>query len=83
MFGSESGTEDQKRLHIVNLSHVSQLDIVKSPQDSSALILPPIDLDKVKKRHEFQVKHRNEELKKIGENVTPEAQKLFNAISKM
>ena len=59
------------------------MSIVKPPQDGITTLLPQIDLDKVKRRHEAQVIHRQGEIQKIGENVTPEAQKLFNTISKM
>lgn len=84
---SASSTLSSGDVHIVNLRHVSNLNIIPQPQqngittDPSAL--PHIDVDKVKQRIRKNIADRRREINSRGVNVSQEAQQLFDALRKL
>ncbi len=71
-------------VHIVNLKHLSDMEVVSpsSSSPSSPPPLPEINFDKVRKRLEQNLAARWKEVRTRGVNVSPQAQALFDFIRK-
>lgn len=74
---SLSGDPGKSDLHIVNLSNVSSLKIIKVGE-GQLITLPSLNIQKIQKRFQENVSAKEVELSRIGKNVTPIAQKLFD-----
>jgi len=76
-----SGSSNKSDLHIVNLTNVSNLKVIKigegQPTD-----MPALNIQKVEKRFQENVSAKRAEVSRIGINVTPIAQRLFDDLYK-
>ena len=74
-------------VHIINLRHVSKMDVIGLPKPgvwpTDPASLPEINLQKVQRRLDQNVEARWREVKSKGVNVSDDAQQLFDSIRKM
>ena len=76
-----TGGPGKSDLHIVNLHNVSSLKIIKVGEGQTAT-LPPLSIQKIEKRFQENVSAKQAAILRIGKNVTPIAQKLFDDLYK-
>lgn len=68
--------------YIVNLAHVTDVQIVSRPEKPIDTSLHPINLDRVSDRIKMAVEARQKKIDRIGVNVTAQAQDLYDCIAK-
>ncbi len=79
-----SSKKNNADIVMINLSHVAESDfrIISTPE--KALPMPPeYDLEKIERRFQNAKDGKLREAKRVGIDVTNEAQLLFNSISKL
>ena len=76
-----TGGPGKSDLHIVNLNNVSSLKIIKVGE-GQPVTLPSLNVQKIEKRFQENVSTKEAEILRIGKNVTPIAQKLFDDLYK-
>ena len=72
-------------MHIINLQNTTKLEVLHEPLTPPERYthLPPIDIERIKKRLEMNIAAKRKEISSRGVNVSDQAQQLFNYISKM
>lgn len=81
----EDGSSSGGIVHVINLRHVSDLELLSQPPQPQdpAPPLPEINLQRVKRRLEQNIEAKWKEVNSRGVGVSEEAQLLFDSISKM
>lgn len=64
-----------------NISNLSNFEVVKESL-KQAQPLPAIDLEKVERRMKYKISDKRVAVSRVGIDVTPEGQKLFDVIAK-
>ena len=71
-----------KTVRVINLKNASKLDVLSECSTPPAP-LPDIDPEKVRRRLQGSIEAKRKEVMSRGVNVSEQAQKLFDYISKM
>ena len=76
---------DIRNVHIVNLRHVTKLEVTFEPlaPPTSYTKLPRLDTERIRRRLQTNIEAKRREIRSRGVDVTNQAQQLFNYISKM
>jgi len=78
---TSSGGTNKSDLHIVNLNNVSNLKVLKLGE-GQPIDMPALNIQKIEKRFQENVSAKRAEVSRIGINVTPIAQQLFDDLYK-
>jgi protein LSM12 len=79
----EEGTP-KRNIRIIKTNSVKEVQVINIPTTTkeSDFTLPPVNTNRLRAREEIAIRMAQQEAAKIGVNVTPEAQEIFNALSK-
>merc|ERR1712130_402927 len=72
----------KRSFRVLNVSFVDTVDVKNMPTGPVSLEVPAVDLDKIKAFEQRNLRAALQEAQKIGRGVSPEAQQLFDALSK-
>lgn len=81
--GQPGALQEGSTVHIVNLQHLSELDVHAKSPPTSPPALPRINLTRVQQRVDSNIQARWREIAARGVNVSEEAQQLFDAIRRV
>lgn len=77
-------TSENRSVHIINLRNTSKLEVLNEPltPPESYTHLPHLDIEKIKKRRDTNIAAKRKEMRSRGVNVSEQAQRLYDYISK-
>eukprot|EP01097_Dermamoeba_algensis_P002064 TRINITY_DN1824_c0_g1_i1.p1 TRINITY_DN1824_c0_g1~~TRINITY_DN1824_c0_g1_i1.p1 ORF type:complete len:203 (+),score=50.93 TRINITY_DN1824_c0_g1_i1:53-610(+) len=71
-----------QNFHVLKSNFVKEVQAIGPPAAPSDVSLKPVDLNKLRLQEDHALRVARSEASKIGIGVTPEAQEIFNALSK-
>ncbi|KAK3731519.1 hypothetical protein QZH41_008538 [Actinostola sp. cb2023] len=77
--GTKKGNSD---VRILNISYLKNFEIMKECSVKPTKSLPALDLDKVDKRSKEKINEKMQAVNRVGIDVTPEGQRLFDTLAK-
>ena len=78
---AKASKKENSDVRMFNISNLSNFEIVKESL-KPAQPLPAIDLEKIERRTKSKIRDKRFAVSRVGVDVTPEGQKLFDVIAK-
>lgn len=69
-------------MKIFNISYLKNFEIIKESTSKAAKSLPALDLEKIERRSRTKVNEKIQAVNRVGVDVTPEGQKLYDMLAK-